>query len=830
MATPKFVKGLCKGPDDNPIAGVLVTIELSQDCTIPGSTEVLPGKLKTVSAADGTWVLSAYATNDLTPNGTFYRERETAPDGTIRQRTIQVPQGTDGGGHAGTVGDPFQVTLLETNAPTANPTPTHVSTMVVDGALTAGNIRRSSQAVTEAVLVSGVDAALGEQISVTLTANRVVGLPLNPFTGQEIQLLVTQGGAGGFTLTWPAGIKTAWQPVQAVGAISALTLRYYGTNWQQVAGGVATDQNGNALVAGNMAVKGGLTIGSYTSVLGDGVTATPAGVNYAQMYDAGGTIINAKGLGCKGDNSTNDQPLLQTAINALPQLAGRYYGGQIYFPASDPYIIATTSLTPVHNLVLAGPQLGFPIVNSTPKPISRLKGTTAGIAVIDSPGAGGMYGVVLSALTITGEATALGSKGVHALNAQGWTMDQMAFITFGDRAVHIEGGTAGTFTNLWVMNALQLRTGWADYTGAFDLTVNDAILDNITSQNNYSITVPQLGTGFITGIRLGIGTNIMSACIGDINEVGIVVQYNALVGLNHLFGCRAAHNQAGGFVVGATQNDFVACYAFQNGVNGDNTYDGFTVTKGNNNFALCRISGRAADSVQQRYGFTDSSADGASSVNTYSKNRTYAIRGALYNHTGSDGFVTDDDIGTGTIVTTTGNGYDVTTRDQKRRVALAYIAETFPMEAASGGSLLGTGTVQYGLVYLFKGEVITNLYAHTSVAGAGQTNVWMGLYSSALSQVALTGDVKAVFAAAAGVMVCPLTGQYTVPADGAYYIALLGVGGTQPTVLRAADTFATAADPIGAGLRKYASQAGQASLPGTAVLAQTTLQCWFRAA
>jgi hypothetical protein len=62
------------------------------------------------------------------------------------------------------------------------------------------------QTPTEAVLVSGVDASAGEQIQVTLTANRVMGLPLNGVAGQKLHLIVTQGGAGGFALTFAAGI------------------------------------------------------------------------------------------------------------------------------------------------------------------------------------------------------------------------------------------------------------------------------------------------------------------------------------------------------------------------------------------------------------------------------------------------------------------------------------------------------------------------------------------------------------------------------------------------------------------------------------------------
>jgi hypothetical protein len=133
------------------------------------------------------------------------------------------------------------------------------------------------QAITEATLVTGLDASAGEVVTVTLTASRVVGLPLNPTIGQTIELIITQGGAGNFTLTWPGAIKTAWQPAGAVGAISSLKLRYYGVNWQQVAGQVAVSDAG-VLVHPGAAVLGSVTVpppgGPYTA------TALPGGADY----------------------------------------------------------------------------------------------------------------------------------------------------------------------------------------------------------------------------------------------------------------------------------------------------------------------------------------------------------------------------------------------------------------------------------------------------------------------------------------------------------------------------------------------------------------------
>ncbi len=96
------------------------------------------------------------------------------------------------------------------------------------------DIRRSVQTPTEAVLVSGVDATAGEDISVTLTAARVVGAPLNPATGQRLTFTLIQGGAGAFAVTWNAVFKKVWADTgNATGARSTISFWYDGTNWNQ---------------------------------------------------------------------------------------------------------------------------------------------------------------------------------------------------------------------------------------------------------------------------------------------------------------------------------------------------------------------------------------------------------------------------------------------------------------------------------------------------------------------------------------------------------------------------------------------------------------------
>ena len=100
--------------------------------------------------------------------------------------------------------------------------------------VSAGSFTRSFQSPTEAVLVSGVNATSGDLISVTLTAARVVGLPVNPAQGGRLTYILTQGGAGGFAVTWNASFKKTWADTgNTTGKISSISFVYNGTNWIQ---------------------------------------------------------------------------------------------------------------------------------------------------------------------------------------------------------------------------------------------------------------------------------------------------------------------------------------------------------------------------------------------------------------------------------------------------------------------------------------------------------------------------------------------------------------------------------------------------------------------
>jgi hypothetical protein len=87
---------------------------------------------------------------------------------------------------------------------------------------------------TEAVLVSGVNALVGNVVGVTLTANRIVGAPTTPTAGQRLGFTFTQDATGGWAVSWNAVFKIIWSdagngPLKR----SSVACVYDGTNWNQ---------------------------------------------------------------------------------------------------------------------------------------------------------------------------------------------------------------------------------------------------------------------------------------------------------------------------------------------------------------------------------------------------------------------------------------------------------------------------------------------------------------------------------------------------------------------------------------------------------------------
>src|SRR6266581_6172674 len=136
----------CTRPAGSVGAYAKVEIRLSQYTVITASgLNYLAAPIEVTAAADGSYSVQLQATNDLTPNNTFYTVSEFAG---ITDSTyfVQVPQ---------TAG-PFVLTSIQVNVPPA-PAPVgaaHVASLLVDGAATVNGALEAGSSTSIALLAS----------------------------------------------------------------------------------------------------------------------------------------------------------------------------------------------------------------------------------------------------------------------------------------------------------------------------------------------------------------------------------------------------------------------------------------------------------------------------------------------------------------------------------------------------------------------------------------------------------------------------------------------------------------------------------------------------
>jgi hypothetical protein len=87
------------------------------------------------------------------------------------------------------------------------------------------------------------------------------------------------------------------------------------------------------------------------------------------------------------------------------------------------------------------------------------------------------------------------------------------------------------------------------------------------------------------------------------------------------------------------------------------------------------------------------------------------------------------------------------------------------------------GVVNFEMIYLQQGQVLSNITVCVQTAGASIANSYLGLYNAAGTQLAVTAAITTAFQAA-GAVKTPFTASYTVPTTGFYFVALLIGTGT----------------------------------------------------
>lgn len=165
----------------------------------------------------------------------------------------------------------------------------------------------------------------------------------------------------------------------------------------------------------------------------------------------------------------------------------------------------------------------------------------------------------------------------------------------------------------------------------------------------------------------------------------------------------------------------------------------------------------------------------------------------------------------------TPRGVTPITPEQVKAEAQGILGQSFSRTSGVAGTILSTGVVYAMAIPLWEGDQVAGLATSLTVAGTGQTRVELGLYDANAALLGTTsGDVKATYAASAVNVSNAFTGgAITIPRTGVYYAAVLGVGGTQPTLLRAHAVAATNNVVPGLSNPDAFIMSAQATLPAT---------------
>lgn len=159
----------------------------------------------------------------------------------------------------------------------------------------------------------------------------------------------------------------------------------------------------------------------------------------------------------------------------------------------------------------------------------------------------------------------------------------------------------------------------------------------------------------------------------------------------------------------------------------------------------------------------------------------------------------------------------------------AAIAETIDRASAtlSNASVLATGRMQLAAIHLSAGQVVTSatFYSATTALSAG-SNQWFALFDSAFAKLRVTSDDTSTAWAATTAKTLTFSSTYTVPTTGIYYLGIVVVASTVPTLVGISSVTNSSAvllaSPILGG-RSDSSLTNPASCPSTATTPSTGL-------
>jgi hypothetical protein len=164
------------------------------------------------------------------------------------------------------------------------------------------------------------------------------------------------------------------------------------------------------------------------------------------------------------------------------------------------------------------------------------------------------------------------------------------------------------------------------------------------------------------------------------------------------------------------------------------------------------------------------------------------------------------------------NKSDWFVRQQLQMQAQGVTYQPYDRSCGGGQTAVTSQTIYYALVGVREGDVITNVIVDCTTAGSSISNTQSAVYltnsQAGGTLVASSADSSGMFAAG-GVKALSLTNSYTVPADGAVYLAFWSIAGSPVQLFRQNSSGVGCGQLTGAVARPYSAQAGQPTLPSS---------------
>ncbi|MCZ2109487.1 MAG: hypothetical protein LC118_07960 [Dehalococcoidia bacterium] len=163
-------------------------------------------------------------------------------------------------------------------------------------------------------------------------------------------------------------------------------------------------------------------------------------------------------------------------------------------------------------------------------------------------------------------------------------------------------------------------------------------------------------------------------------------------------------------------------------------------------------------------------------------------------------------------------------------MALGYTTQTMPYFATTNTSLLATQLVYAAPALVYEGDSLANVYAAATVAAGSLTVATGAVFGLSGAQLAVSANQSGSVNGATGRLAFPMATPWVAPRDMWVYLAVLFVGTTPPTVLRASGNNHATTPPTGGQSFAFCTQSGQTDMPTTFVPASaSSVAIWLAA-